>query len=99
MVPRLSDLLFIWDPSPPHQPPPHPGPRLSTSPCPLVVRVVGGSKGGLHPSRASLSPAPGMREAKPRPELTELGTFRRGSSQGAQAWHMPRSWGSGFFPP
>lgn len=78
MIPRLSDLLFIWDPSAPLQPPPHPGPRLSTLPCPLVARVVGGSEGDLDPNRASLSPAPGIREAEPRPELTELDTFRKG---------------------
>lgn len=93
---RPSDLLFTWDPSPPHQPPSHPGPSLSTLPCPLVARVVDGSKGGPNPSRTSLSPAPGIWEAKSQPELTQPGTFRTGSSQGAQAWQVPKSRGPGF---
>lgn len=79
-----------------YQPPSHPGPSLSTLPCPLVARVVDGSKGGPNPSRTSLSPAPGIWEAKSQPELTQPGTFRTGSSQGAQAWQVPKSRGPGF---
>lgn len=88
-----------WDPLPPHQPLRHPRPKLSILPCPLVARVFDGSKGGPNPRRSSLSPAPGIREAEPQPELTELGTFRKGSSQGTKPRQVPKSWGPGFSLP
>lgn len=72
MVPRLGDLLFPWNPSPP--PPIPPKAELSTLPCPLVARVVGGSKGG--PNTSSLRPAPGIWEAELQPQLPEPNTLR-----------------------